>query len=130
VPLHNLERNTQKRESKMICNESTKYCCTWESSAIFLGIFLGLPHLQMADWGYLSPHTSSRWTESNNFLSTGAPDRAVFIVLCLPHQSTIATLRPLATSDSSMAHRTVRWRTGQSVGALDSLVRLDDRWLA
>jgi hypothetical protein len=32
MPLHNLERNTQERESKMICNESTKCCYTWECS--------------------------------------------------------------------------------------------------
>ena len=39
-----------------------------------------------------SPYTSSCWTESTSFLSTGAPDRALFTVRCLPRQSTVATL--------------------------------------
>jgi hypothetical protein len=32
---------------------------------------------------------SSRWTESNSFLSTDAPDRALFTIRCLPRQPTI-----------------------------------------
>jgi hypothetical protein len=45
---------------------------------------------------------SSRWTESNSFLSTGAPDRALFTVLCLPRQPTVGvcssrSLDPIVT---------------------------------
>jgi hypothetical protein len=109
----------------MICNESTKCCYTWECSSICLGMFLGLPPLQMAGWGgiYSLPHTSSHWIESSNFLSTGAPDspvQALFTVRCLPRQSTVGSDRchPLAT-----------WHTRQSGGAPDSPVQLEDRWL-
>jgi hypothetical protein len=50
-----------------------------------------------------SPHTSSHWTESSNFLSTGTPDSPVctrhtlFIVRCLPRQLTagVCSSRPL-----------------------------------
>jgi hypothetical protein len=31
APTHKLERNTQDRATKLICNESTNYCCTWVS---------------------------------------------------------------------------------------------------
>jgi hypothetical protein len=63
-------------------------------------MLLGLPHLKIAGWGYLkSPHNYSRWTESNNFLSTGAPDspvhigHALFTVWCPGHVS-----RPLGSA--------------------------------
>jgi hypothetical protein len=34
---------------------------------------------------------SSHWTERSSFLSTGAPDRALFTVWCLPRQSTVGS---------------------------------------
>jgi hypothetical protein len=48
----------------------------------------------MYEWRWLGvfvgPNTiSSRWTESGIFWSTGAPDRALFIVRCLPRQPTV-----------------------------------------
>jgi hypothetical protein len=72
-------------------------------SILCLGMLLGLPHLQMVDGGIYSPHTSSRWTESNNFLSMGTPDilvctgHTLFTVRCLPRQPIIGVCssRPL-----------------------------------
>jgi hypothetical protein len=55
-----------------------------------------------------------------SFLSTGAPDMALFIVRCLPRQLPVGGDRwiymPL-------------WRTGQFGGTPNSLVRPDRRWL-
>jgi hypothetical protein len=92
----------------MICIVSTKCCCTWESSTICLGMFLGLQHLH--GWLgviYSLPHTSSRWTESNNFLLTDAPDSPCnhcSLSGALPHQPTIGSdrwnLDPRGTPDS------------------------------
>jgi hypothetical protein len=74
-------------------------------SILCLGMLLGLPHIQMAGWGgiYSLPHTSSCWTESSSFLSTGTPNSLVrtehtlFIVRWLPRQPTvgICSSRPL-----------------------------------
>jgi hypothetical protein len=50
-----------------------------------------------------------------------APDRALFTVWCLPCQSTVG---------SDHCHPSATWRTGQSDGAPESPVRLDDRWLS
>jgi hypothetical protein len=69
---------------------------------------------------YSLPHTSSRWTESSSFLSTGAPDMAMFTVRCLPRLSSVG---------SDRYHPSATWHTRQSGGAPDSLVWLDDRWL-
>jgi hypothetical protein len=74
-------------------------------STICLGMFLGIPHLQMTSWGVFiaSPHTSSRWIESNIFLSMGTSDspmhtgHTLFIVRCLPRQLIVGVCssRPL-----------------------------------
>jgi hypothetical protein len=48
-------------------------------SILCLGMLLGLPHIEMTGWVvFIGPNPiSSRWTESNNFLSTGTPDSPV-----------------------------------------------------
>jgi hypothetical protein len=51
----------------------------WEGldmSTICLDMLLGLPHIEIASWGdiYRPNPISSRWTESDNFLSTGTPE--------------------------------------------------------
>src|SRR5688500_11102908 len=96
----------------MICNESTKCCCTWECSSICLGMSLGLPLLQMAVWGVFiaSPTLLVVGQKATTFYRQAhrtvrcAPDRALFTVRCLPRQSTVGSDRcyPLAT-----------WRTEQ-----------------
>jgi hypothetical protein len=120
MPLHNLERNAQKRESKMICNESTKCCYTWESSTICLGMFLGLPHLQMAGWGLFiaSPTLVAVGHKATTFCR-----RAHWTVWCaigqytvhcpVPAMSVDCWIRPLPPF-GHLAHRTVWGRTGQS----------------
>jgi hypothetical protein len=52
-----------------------------EMSILCLGMLFGLPHLEMTGWGgiYRPQPISSRWTESNTFLSTGTPDSLVRI---------------------------------------------------
>jgi hypothetical protein len=71
-------------------------------------------------WGsYSLPHTSSRWTENNSFLSTTTLDSPVrtghtlFTVRCLPHQPTIGVCssRPLAPTVTQI----VRWSPDSSV---------------
>jgi hypothetical protein len=44
-------------------------------SILYLGMLLGLPHLEMSvGVVFIGPNPiSSRWTESNSFLSTGTP---------------------------------------------------------
>jgi hypothetical protein len=116
--------------------------CVWDRSmngggwdglnmlTIWLGMFLGLPHLEMAGWGGIYSHqpSCSRW---GRLLAMGAPDSPV------PHQiGTVHCLvclwlyaltlprtvprvryfcsRPLReVAVAPLAHRTVRWHTGQ-----------------
>jgi hypothetical protein len=51
-------------------------------SIIYLGMLLGLPHLEMPGWGVFiaSPHNCSRWTETTSFCR-----RAHRTVRCLPN---------------------------------------------
>jgi hypothetical protein len=58
---------------------------TWAVRVIFIG----------------SNPSYGRWTESNSFLSTGTPDTALFSIRCLPRQSPVGFVCPVA-------HRTVR----------------------
>jgi hypothetical protein len=73
-------------------------------------MLLGLPHYEMDGWVvFIGPNPiSSRWTESNSFLSTGALDSPVhtgqgtFTVRCMPRQPTVVvcssrTLYPTVT---------------------------------
>ena len=50
-----------------------------EMSILYLGMLLGLPHLEMSvGVVFIGPNPiSSRWTESNIFLSTSTPDVSV-----------------------------------------------------
>jgi hypothetical protein len=71
-----------------------------------------------------SSHTSSRWTESSNFLSMGAPDspvRALFTVRC-EHCSLSGACHVSWSLDPTVA-------TLGPLGAPDNPMRLDDRWL-
>jgi hypothetical protein len=86
----------------------------WEGlymSTICLDMLLGLHTFEMAGWGGIySPNPSnSRWTESNSFLSTVAPDTTLFCVRCLPRQLAIRVCnsRPLDLL-VPMLHRTVQ----------------------
>jgi hypothetical protein len=75
--------------------------------------FLGSHTSKWPVGGIAFPQTCSRWTESNNFMLTGAPDWALFNVWCLPHQSTVG---------SDRCHPSATWHTGQPGGAPDSPV--------
>jgi hypothetical protein len=131
VPLHNLERNTQDRESKMFFYESTKCCYTWESSTYVYG-HLGGP--------FIAPREPLTVGSSNGKQSvfpvcvcTGlsGAHRTVtvanfFHFLAKP---TVATLRPLGTPDNPVVHRTVRCDL-MTVGLADVVVAdcAADRW--
>jgi hypothetical protein len=98
---------------------------------LHLGVFLYMPW--NVSWAptppngrlggiYSLPDTSSRWTESNNFLSTGAPDSPVRtrqgIVHCpVPATSVDRWIRPLLPF-GHLAHRTV-WCDLMTVGLAD-----------
>jgi hypothetical protein len=82
---------------------------SWEGlnmSTIWLGMFLGLPHLEVADWGGIYSHqpNCSRW---RRLLAMGAPDSPVR----QPRHPTVR-VRPLelwqpGPPDSPVVHRTV-----------------------
>jgi hypothetical protein len=92
----------------------------WEGlnmSTICFGMLLGIPHLEMACWGdfYRLQPPYGRWTESDNFLSTGTPDSpvctghyTVHCPVCVPRQSPVGVDRWIRLPSS----------------ALDSLVQL------
>jgi hypothetical protein len=80
-------------------------------------LHLGVFHTLKLSVGvvFIGPNPiSSRWTESNIFLSTGAPDCPVRTGQGTVHSPVHATsvdrchLRPLGTLDSPVAHRIVR----------------------
>jgi hypothetical protein len=81
---------------------------TWKCLLYALVCFLGSHTSKWSIGSIYSPHTSSHWIESSNFLSTGTPDSLVrtghilFIVRCLPRQPTVGVcssrlLDPTAT---------------------------------
>jgi hypothetical protein len=84
------------------------WMCLWNE---FFALVLESGKLGCIEWRWLrsiySPnHNSSRWL---SFLSTGAPDTALFIVWCLPRQSIVGIWSswPLNSPDL-VTHRTVR----------------------
>ena len=112
MPLHNLERNTQKRESKMICNESTKCCCTWESSTHVDGR-LGGP--------FIAPREPLAVGSSNG-------KQSAFPVYVSTRLRTIADFlpflaKPTVAATALVVHRIVRWHTGQSGVTFRPLVK-------
>jgi hypothetical protein len=92
----------------------------WEGldmSTIWLGMLLGLPHLEVAGWGGIYSHqpNCNRW---RRLLAMGAPD-SVRCAATSPCRSGLELVHrwrlcPHATPDSPVPHRTVRCHTGQS----------------
>jgi hypothetical protein len=77
---------------------------------------------------FIGPNpSSSRWTESNNFLSSGAPDMALFTVWCLPRQPTIGVYssRPFDPTVTQTVRGTLSYMHCSLSGALATSV---DRW--
>jgi hypothetical protein len=70
----------------------------------------GLDVLNGGGWGCIySPNPIfSHWTESNNFLSMGAPDKALFNVRCLPRQPTVGVCGSQPLPRLSDAHWIIR----------------------
>jgi hypothetical protein len=63
---------------------------------------------------FIGPNPSyNRWKESNIFLSTGTPDRALFTVWCLPRQLAVRVCSScLLDLPIPVLYRTIRWHTG------------------
>jgi hypothetical protein len=107
--------------------------CGWEGlsmSTIWLGMLLGLPHLEVAGWGGIYSHhpKTSRWW---SLLAKGAPDSPVRhrTVSGAPprHLPVRARSRSTVGGFVLMRHRTVRCDIGQS-GA--PLTVCSDIWFA
>jgi hypothetical protein len=74
---------------------------------------------------FIGPNpSSSRWTESNNFLSSGAPDMALFTVWCLPRQPTIGVYssRPFDPTVTQTVRGTLSYMHCSLSGALATSV--------